>query len=433
MSTVIEPKPRRVTFNVAIMLSALVMAGVLVFSAWATNQLRSSIAALQDAAPLQSYPDDIAQRLSLLRDRLEARADSGPALAEVRRAVNRFNQRLQALQAGSGKNMPELSEPLSLWTQFSALINPVISFTGEPYDAPAIGGAGFSADGQAHYNAVKQAAFFTAENAKVLKASLSKVVTALQGRIQRTTGSIRWLLIVGAMVPAVLCVMLGLQLWRTGDAQRLHPIVVAALVVIVMLGAGIPALGFSVTTQLDASVAKLQPASELQTYPDEIAQRLSVLRARLEARAYAGQALADLASAVNRFDQRLQDVYAISGRGLPELIELRSLWAQFTALINPVIDFSGQPYATALAGSDTLSRDGQAHYFAVKQAGFFTADNAKVLEGSLNKVGTALQRNAGSSVNLLMMLMTAMIANLLALCVFAGFTGRLSVTSFVSR
>jgi len=39
-------------------------------------------------------------------------------------------------------------------------------------------------------------------------------------------------------------------------------------------------------------------------------------------------------------------------------------------------------------------------------------------------VGTALQRNAASGVNLLMVLMTAMIANLLALCLVAGLASR---------
>ena len=60
--------------------------------------------------------------------------------------------------------------------------------------------------------------------------------------------------------------------------------------------------GFRLATQMRASVQGLQTASMLQTYPDAITQQLNSLRDRLEARAYAGQALADLKATVKKFD-----------------------------------------------------------------------------------------------------------------------------------
>ena len=50
--------------------------------------------------------------------------------------------------------------------------------------------------------------------------------------------------------------------------------------------------GFRLATQMRANITALQTASMLQTYPDAISQQLNSLRDRLEARAYAGQALA---------------------------------------------------------------------------------------------------------------------------------------------
>ena len=69
-------------------------------------------------------------------------------------------------------------------------------------------------------------------------------------------------------------------------------------------------LGFRLATQMRASVTGLQTASMLQTYPDAISQQLNSLRDRLEARAYAGQALADLKTTVKKFDHELEQLRA---------------------------------------------------------------------------------------------------------------------------
>src|SRR6201986_2542870 len=67
-------------------------------------------------------------------------------------------------------------------------------------------------------------------------------------------------------------------------------------------------LGCRLATQMRASMTGLQTASMLQTSPDAITQQLNSLRDRLEARAYAGQALADLKTTGKKFDQELEQL-----------------------------------------------------------------------------------------------------------------------------
>src|SRR3982074_2460911 len=64
--------------------------------------------------------------------------------------------------------------------------------------------------------------------------------------------------------------------------------------------------GFRLATQMRANITALQTASVLQTYPAAMSQQFNALRDRLESRAYAGQALADLKATVQRFDTELE-------------------------------------------------------------------------------------------------------------------------------
>ena len=75
----------------------LVMGAALVLGFRLATQMRANIAALQAASALQNYPDDISQQLATLRDRLETRAYSGQALADLQGTVKRFNQQLREL------------------------------------------------------------------------------------------------------------------------------------------------------------------------------------------------------------------------------------------------------------------------------------------------------------------------------------------------
>src|SRR5256885_8933196 len=63
--------------------------------------------------------------------------------------------------------------------------------------------------------------------------------------------------------------------------------------------------GFRLATQMRANITALQSASMLQTYPSALTQQFNALRDRLESRAYAGQALADLKTTGHNFDGEL--------------------------------------------------------------------------------------------------------------------------------
>ena len=80
--------------------------------------------------------------------------------------------------------------------------------------------------------------------------------------------------------------------------RQLVTVGVGTLLMLVM--AGVLIAGFRLATQMNTNVTALQTASVLQTYPNTIAAQLNSLRDRLEARAYAGQALADVRARIQR-------------------------------------------------------------------------------------------------------------------------------------
>src|SRR5581483_8178606 len=77
--------------------------------------------------------------------------------------------------------------------------------------------------------------------------------------------------------------------------------------------------GFRVATQMRTNITALQTASTLQTYPAAISQQLNSLRDRLEARAYAGQALSDVKTTIKRFDHDLEQLSTGGEVDSPEL------------------------------------------------------------------------------------------------------------------
>ena len=77
----------------------LAMSLVLLFGYRLVTHIRASINALQAASALQSYPEEISGQLSALCDRLEARAYSDQALADLQNTVRRFERDFGQLSA----------------------------------------------------------------------------------------------------------------------------------------------------------------------------------------------------------------------------------------------------------------------------------------------------------------------------------------------
>ena len=182
----------------------LVMSGVLIFGFRLATQMRASVTGLQTASMLQTYPDAITQQLNSLRDRLEARAYAGQALADLKSTVTHFNRELEQLGVGGYLQSSELDQALVLWHQYGPVINQVVNFNGQAYVDSDDAGSSFSKEGRVHYADVKRAQLFSTENARRLQQQLATVATTLQQTSSDDAARLRTLLLAGVLAALVL-------------------------------------------------------------------------------------------------------------------------------------------------------------------------------------------------------------------------------------
>src|ERR1700716_3643220 len=179
--------------------------------------------------------------------------------------------------------------------------------------------------------------------------------------------------------------------------------------------------GFRLATQMRANITALQNASVLQTYPAAMSQQFNALRDRLESRAYAGQALADLKATVQRFDSELDK---LSTSGYVQSVELDQallLWHQYGPVVNPVVQFTGQPYVDSDDAGSSFSKDGRTYYADVKRAQLFATDNQKGLQAQLANAATQLQKAAYDAASRLRALLSTGVFAAVILAVAAAF------------
>jgi two-component system chemotaxis sensor kinase CheA len=198
-----ERRRQLVTAGIGTVLT-LVMGAVLFFGFRLATQMRANITALQTASTLQTYPDDITQQLTSLRDRLEARAYSGQALADLQGTVRRFDRQLKELNSSGYVHSPELSRSLQLWREYGPVIEPVVAFNGQPYVDSDTAGSSLSRDGRTHYAEVKRAQLFAIDNAKALQGQLATLAASLQSDSSNAATHLRTLLSVGVLAALVL-------------------------------------------------------------------------------------------------------------------------------------------------------------------------------------------------------------------------------------
>ncbi len=180
-------------------------------------------------------------------------------------------------------------------------------------------------------------------------------------------------------------------------------------------------MGFRLATHMRANITALQTASALQNSPEEIARQLNTLRDRLEVRAYAGQALADLQGTVKGFDRELTQLGTLPDLNSPQLGRALLLWHQYAPVLDPVIAFNGQPYVDSDTAGSALSREGREHYAAVKRAQLFASDNAQALQDQLATLASSLQHNASDAAARLRALLFAGVLAALILAAAAGY------------
>src|SRR5882672_4791325 len=150
----------------------LVMGAVLVMGFRLATHMRADIAALQTASTLQTYPEEISHQLNSLRDRLEVRAYSGQALADLQGTVRRFGQKLTELNVAGEVDVPQLHRALQQWHQYTPVLDPVVSFSGQPYVDSDTAGSSLSREGREHYAEVKRAQLFASDSAGPLQAGV---------------------------------------------------------------------------------------------------------------------------------------------------------------------------------------------------------------------------------------------------------------------
>jgi two-component system chemotaxis sensor kinase CheA len=196
----------------------LVMGGVLIAGFRLATQMNANVTALQNASVLQTYPTTIAAQLNSLRDRLEARAYAGQALADVRGTVDRFDKEMK--QLGDFNSSQQIQQALALWQQYGPVVDPVVDFTGQPYLDSDEQGSSLSTEGKTHYADVKRAQLFAHENAKRLQTLLAGVATRLQLEVSTGANRLRVLLSTGVLAALVLAAAAAwLQLTR-GRSER---------------------------------------------------------------------------------------------------------------------------------------------------------------------------------------------------------------------
>ena len=198
--------------------------------------------------------------------------------------------------------------------------------------------------------------------------------------------------------------------------RQLITVGVGTLLILVM--GGVLIAGFRLATQMNASITGLQTASVLQTYPNTIASQLNSLRDRLEARAYAGQALADVRATVERFDRDLKQL-GNTGRST-QFDQAIGLWHQYGPVVDPVVDFNGQPYVDSDESGSSFSHEGRTHYADVKRAQLFAQENAKRLQSLLGAVASRLQNESSSGANRLRILLSTGVIAALVLAAAAA-------------
>ena len=179
--------------------------------------------------------------------------------------------------------------------------------------------------------------------------------------------------------------------------------------------------GFRLATQMRSNITALQSASVLQTYPSTMTQQFNALRDRLESRAYAGQALADLKSTTQRFNAELAKLSDNGAVHSTELEQALLLWHQYEPVVNPVVQFGGQPYVESDDAGSSFSKEGRQYYADVKRGQLFATDNQKGLQAQLAAVATQLQTSASDGAARLRELLSAGVLAALVLAAAAAY------------
>jgi two-component system, chemotaxis family, sensor kinase CheA len=201
----------------------VIMGLVLIMGFRLATHMRADISALQSASALQTYPEEIAHQLNTLRDRLEVRAYSGQALKDLQGTVKSFDQDLKKLSAATDHDSPQLGHALQMWREYGPVLEPVITFAGQPYQDSDSSGSALSREGREHYAQVKRAQLYATDNAPALRQQLVTLASTLQHTASDAAARLRMLLLAGVLAALVLAGAAGyFQLARARHERAAH-------------------------------------------------------------------------------------------------------------------------------------------------------------------------------------------------------------------
>ena len=179
-------------------------------------------------------------------------------------------------------------------------------------------------------------------------------------------------------------------------------------------------IGFRLATQIRASVAMLQQASELETYPAVVTEQLTALRQRLDTLEYTGHVHAELAASVSGFER---DFGALEHQRALDPTAMRAatrLWHSYAPVLAPVLAYRGEPYSDTATRS-ALSRSGRVFYAHVRRAELFTAGHSAALHRELAAISSALQAQTSAAAARLRLLLLVGVLAVLVLGLVAAY------------
>ena len=150
--------------------------------------------------------------------------------------------------------------------------------------------------------------------------------------------------------------------------------------------------GYRVADQLSADTAALKLASEQRGQPAAIAKSLAAIRDRLGSRDFVGQAVKDLGSSVQSFEQSLAQLKVSAAGSSTELRAVESLWSDYRKALDPVAGFEGLPYRDSYSAGTQLNSSGRQLQQDARQAIKSSRGATDRLDSALSAVSASLEQ-----------------------------------------
>lgn len=150
--------------------------------------------------------------------------------------------------------------------------------------------------------------------------------------------------------------------------------------------------GYRVADQLAADTAALKLASEQRGQPAAIAKSLAAIRDRLGSRDFVGQAVKDLGSSMQSFDQSLAQLKLSAAGNSTELLAIESLWSDYRKVLDPVAGFEGLPYRDSYSAGTQLNSSGRQLQKDARLAVKSSRATTDRLDSALSAVSASLEQ-----------------------------------------